>query len=90
MEKIRKHIVFYGWVQGVGFRFRAYYAARENGVTGWVRNLPDGSVEAEVEGSESDIDRMIIQIEKSRFITIERMEVKKLPLKNDRSFEVRD
>lgn len=90
MEKIRRHIIFYGWVQGVGFRYRAYYAAQENGVTGWVRNLPDGSVEAEVEGTESAIDRMIIQIEKSRFITIERMSVIKLPLEDDRSFEIRD
>ena len=53
MEKIRRHILFYGWVQGVGFRYRAYYAAMDNGVGGWVRNLPDGSVEAELEGEES-------------------------------------
>ena len=90
MEKICRHIIFYGWVQGVGFRYRAYYAAQENGVTGWIRNLPDGSVEAEVEGTESAIDRMILQIEKSRFITIERLSVIKLPLEGARSFEIRD
>ncbi len=90
VAKIRKHIIFYGWVQGVGFRYRAYYAAREYGVTGWVRNLPDGSVEAEVEGEESAIDSMIMQIEKGRYVTIERMSVKSLPLVNDRSFVIKD
>ena len=89
MEKIRKHIVFEGWVQGVGFRYRAYYAARDNGVTGWVRNLPDGSVEAEVEGEECAIDRMIMQIDNGRYVTIENMRVKSIPLKNDRSFEIK-
>lgn len=90
MEKIRKHIVFEGWVQGVGFRYRAYYAARENGVTGWVRNLPDGTVEAEVEGEESAIDRMIMEIENGRYVRIERMRVKSIPLENDRSFTIKD
>lgn len=36
---VRKHIFFSGWVQGVGFRYRALYAARAMGLTGWVQNL---------------------------------------------------
>ena len=40
----RKHIVFYGSVQGVGFRYRARQAAGLVGCTGWVRNEWDGSV----------------------------------------------
>ncbi|MBR6351839.1 MAG: acylphosphatase, partial [Firmicutes bacterium] len=44
MNIIRRHIVFYGWVQGVGFRWRARNAAQAVGVTGWVRNEYDGSV----------------------------------------------
>lgn len=87
--KIRKHIVFYGSVQGVGFRYRAYYAARANGVVGWVRNLPDGSVEAEVEGREADIDNMILQIQNGHFIDIEHMSVKTVPVKDESFFEVR-
>lgn len=44
-EKIRKHIFFYGRVQGVGFRYYSVYKARQLGLTGWVKNLYDGSVE---------------------------------------------
>lgn len=90
MEKIRRHIIFQGWVQGVGFRYRAYYAANDNGVGGWVRNLPDGTVEAELEGTEDAIDRMIIQIENSRFIRIENMIVTKMPTLDEDTFRVRD
>lgn len=38
MKKIRKHFVFSGRVQGVGFRYRAAYAAKGIGITGWVKN----------------------------------------------------
>ena len=88
-KKIRKHIVFYGRVQGVGFRYHAMYAARSYGVTGWVRNLYDGSVEMEAEGTEDAIDRMIIAIESGRYITIEDMSVKSIPVKNSRWFEIK-
>ena len=46
---IRKKIVFYGWVQGVGFRYRAYHAANSFGATGWVKNNYDGSVSMEIQ-----------------------------------------
>lgn len=54
----RLHIRVGGIVQGVCFR---YYAAREAGragVTGWVRNTPDGCVEAVVEGEDSSVDSL--------------------------------
>ena len=38
-EKVRKHIIFYGRVQGVGFRYYSVYKSRQLGLTGWVRNF---------------------------------------------------
>jgi acylphosphatase len=48
--RVARQFVIRGRVQGVGFRYFTQDAARREGVTGWVRNLPDGSVEALVEG----------------------------------------
>ena len=48
-----------GRVQGVGFRFFAERAARELGLRGWVRNLPDGSVETLVEGDDAAIEQYL-------------------------------
>ncbi|MBQ3370856.1 MAG: acylphosphatase [Mogibacterium sp.] len=78
-NKLRQHIVFHGWVQGVGFRFRAMQAARTYGVTGWVRNDPDGSVTMEVQGSQQQIDNVIMALEHGSFISIDRMEVTAVP-----------
>ena len=89
MEKIRKHIIFHGSVQGVGFRYTAYYAAQQFGVTGWVKNLYDGTVEAEFEGTEADIDSTLMSIDSGRFIRIESMEVKRIPLEGDSMFRIR-
>ena len=49
-SKIREHIRFTGYVQGVGFRYRLSHLAQRYGVTGWVRNEYDGSVSAELQG----------------------------------------
>ena len=54
---IRKHIVFTGQVQGVGFRWRARHAAHLYGCTGWCRNDWDGSVTMEIQGEEDAIDQ---------------------------------
>lgn len=89
MEKIRKHFIFYGAVQGVGFRYRAYHAANLYGVTGWVRNCPDGSVEMEAEGTDEEIDMMVLAIEKGHYVCIENMRVRTVPTLGDRSFEIR-
>jgi len=46
-----------GRVQGVGFRYFAWDAAKREGLTGWVCNMPDGSVEAVAEGEREALDR---------------------------------
>ncbi|MBR5340774.1 MAG: acylphosphatase [Erysipelotrichaceae bacterium] len=84
-NRIRKHLVFYGEVQGVGFRFQAQMAANQLGLTGWVRNEYDGSVTMEVQGTEEEIDKAIEMIGNSRFIHIERIESQKIPLEERES-----
>ena len=79
-DMIRKHIVFKGWVQGVGFRYRAIVAANKHGVTGWVRNDPDGSVSMEIQGTEEQIDKVIISLEQGAYIQIDNLEVKTIPV----------
>ena len=49
----------HGEVQGVGFRYSARREAERIGVTGWVRNRADGTVEAEVEGDEASVRAML-------------------------------
>ena len=84
--KIRKHIIFYGRVQGVGFRYYAVQKANQLGLTGWVKNLYEGSVEMEVEGQEELIDQLIIFLQNRTYIWIERIDAKKIPLQQDSSF----
>lgn len=55
----RRHVVVHGHVQGVGFRYAVQRAARQHGVTGWVRNRPDGTVEAVFEGEAGDVDALV-------------------------------
>ncbi len=80
---LRKRIVFHGWVQGVGFRYRAIQAANLYGVTGWVKNNMDDSVTMEIQGTQDQIDQVIMTLEHARFISIERMDITDLPLEED-------
>ena len=77
---VRKQIVFHGFVQGVGFRYRARYAADRLGATGWVRNEYDGSVTMEIQGTEEQIDGVILAIERGRYVKIEDMDVETIPV----------
>ena len=53
------HIVVHGSVQGVFFRASTQSQASEHSLTGWVRNLPDGTVEIHAEGDKESLDRFI-------------------------------
>ena len=55
MAQIAKNIIFKGRVQGVGFRYTTHRAASRYELTGYVRNLPDGTVEALLQGTEPNI-----------------------------------
>ena len=57
--KVRAHLFISGIVQGVGFRWWMRRVARQLGVKGWVRNLPDGRVEAVLEGPEDSVRRLV-------------------------------
>ena len=84
---LRRRLTFYGWVQGVGFRWRAREAARSVGATGWVRNESDGSVTMEIQGAQAQIDAVIQALERGSYIRIERIEARDLPVDSkERSF----
>lgn len=86
MTKIRKQIQFYGAVQGVGFRYRACHAADAVGATGWVRNEYDGSVSMEIQGTQEQIDSVVLMIERGTYVRIENMSVKTIPVVEDECF----
>ena len=59
METVRARVIVEGRVQGVNFRAACRDQARQIGVNGWVRNVPDGNVEALFEGSRGAVQRMV-------------------------------
>ncbi|QKY71611.1 acylphosphatase [Lentibacillus sp. CBA3610] len=71
------HIIANGRVQGVGFRYSAQQYAKEYNLNGWVQNKSDGSVELEVEGSDSQVHSFMTDLESgfSPFIRIEDMQI---------------
>ena len=72
-------LVVHGSVQGVGFRFAACEAASDCSVTGWVRNLPDGSVEIVAQGSPDAVARMTAWARRGpRYAAVDRVQVETL------------
>ena len=92
MEKIvRMHLIFHGTVQGVGFRWRAETICRSLGLTGWVRNLWDDTVEMEVQGRSGEIEEMERQMNRQHFIEITFIDRSPLPPDpHESSFQVID
>lgn len=82
-----------GRVQGVGFRYYALRQAREIGVGGWVRNLPDGRVEAHVEGPEPAVRRFAAALRQgpplSRVDEVEEMTASAAPGEGAAAFTIR-
>ena len=74
MKRVR--IIYSGRVQGVGFRWEAERAANSLGLTGWVKNCPDDTVEAVCEGAQEDIKAFIKRIQESMEHYIESQDIK--------------
>lgn len=63
MDRTAKHVIFKGHVQGVGFRYTSHNIARRYDITGFVRNLPDQSVEMLAQGPTQDVNNCIASIQ---------------------------
>lgn len=82
--------VFFGRVQGVGFRYRAKYVANGLRITGWVRNDWDGTVEMEAQGTLEQLNQMLKLINQGTYIQVEDLRRKTIPLdREERGFHVR-
>lgn len=85
-------IVVSGMVQGVGFRYFVQHHATQLGVTGWVRNLPNGDVEIEAEGSRESVESLILYARRGpRSAVVSNADVRwKEPLGQFERFEITD
>lgn len=84
---IRKHIIAHGHVQGVGLRFTVTGFAKKYNVTGWVRNLYDGTVEMEVQGLDHRVELFLQELSSdrpggNRFIRIDKLDITNIPSVN--------
>jgi acylphosphatase len=89
MRRIRAIVT--GRVQGVSFRASTATEGRRLGVTGWVRNKPDGSVELEAEGPDDKIEALLAWCHRGpAAASVDRVAVDELSVSgNDRGFEIR-
>jgi len=89
-ERIRRRVVSYGRVQGVFFRDSARRSALSHGVAGWVRNRPDGAVEAVLEGPPHAVERLLEFFRHGpRQAEVEHVQVAEEPPEGLSGFEVR-
>lgn len=79
-----------GRVQGVGFRWFAREAAERLGLSGWVKNLPDGDVETEAEGPPEALARFTAELKSGPpYARVDGVEEVEVPPEGGRSFEIR-
>jgi acylphosphatase len=87
---VRRRVVVSGEVQGVFFRDTCRRQAHAHGVTGWVRNCPDGTVEAVFEGEARAVEAMIEWVRKGPpTADVSRVEVTEEEPAGERSFRIR-
>lgn len=86
----RVHVTVSGEVQGVGYRYTMQHVATREGATGWVRNLRDGRVAAEVEGTDAQLDAVLAWMtEGPRGGRVTGTHVRDAPLVGGTGFEIR-
>ena len=89
-HRSRWRMQFFGQVQFVGFRYTARLLARELELTGWVSNLPDGSVLLEAQGDTAKLRKLLIRLKSQEHFHIGKTTIRILPMKPDeRQFCVR-
>lgn len=89
-DRTRVHVFVSGDVQGVLFRQAIADKANEQGVTGWVRNLPDGRVEAVLEGPRDEVYRVVGLCRAGpKGARVANVQVDREPPKNEKSFKIR-
>ena len=89
MERVRKRVVAHGRVQGVWFRDSARHQAERHGLAGWVRNRPDGTVEAELEGPSAEVELVVAWFEHGPLdARVDRLEVHDAPVEGESGFTV--
>ena len=88
--KQAQHLIVSGRVQGVGFRYFAQATALEYGITGWVRNLSDGTVELHVEGEAERLESYKRALyDGNRFVGVAQIKTESVEPEMFRKFEIR-
>ena len=86
----RKRVIVHGMVQGVGFRYYTEAQAGSLGLGGYVRNRSDGAVEAEIEGDDDAVERMLTWLHQGpRSATVESVQVTDLTEHGEAGFSIR-
>ncbi|KQL21854.1 acylphosphatase [Cytobacillus solani] len=85
---IRKKVIFSGKVQKVGFRLEIHCIAHRMKLTGWVKNLEDGSVEAEIQGEESRINFLVHCMQSLKRASVKKVTMIDVSIKDDENFTI--
>ncbi|MFP5352178.1 MAG: acylphosphatase [Actinomycetota bacterium] len=89
-DRTRVHVFVSGEVQGLGFRQAIADKANEQGVTGWVRNLRDGRVEAVLEGPRDEVYRVVGLCRAGpKGAKVQGVQVDREPPKNEKTFKIK-
>lgn len=90
MEQIKRYkAVITGNVQGVGLRVFVVDNASKLGITGWVKNMADGTVEMEAQGNPDKLDQLFATIKKGNFIKVDNIDYTEIDCVEETSFIIK-